>query len=105
MTEPIALERSSPSGEIDWPCLIAVVAVSSCLIASYPVNVNPFRQSFFSQIVGRDSFSNTENYALVGGLMCVTTTVSIFFPNITAVLGIIGGLVGIQQSYFLPMVI
>lgn len=47
-TAPIAVERTTPDGNKDIPCLIAVFGVSSCIIASYPVNVNPFRQSFFS---------------------------------------------------------
>lgn len=37
--------------------------------------------------------------------MTVTTIISIIYPDITSILGLVGGLVGIQQSYFLPLIV
>ena len=43
-TDPIVLQRETlPGHGIDYPILIAVIAVTSVLIVAFPVNVNPLR--------------------------------------------------------------
>lgn len=106
LTDPIALERTSlPGRGVDYPALLAVIAVSSCMVASFPVNVNPFREAFFKQMLKYEDYSDKENYIFVGITLSVTTFISIVFPKITAVLGLLGGLVAIQTGYFIPLVI
>lgn len=95
LTPAIAVERQTPDGKVDIPTLIACVGVSSCIIASYPVNVNPFRQSVFTQLFKKPKFTKVENLTFVFVLMLITTLISIFFPNVTSVLGLVGGLVAI----------
>ena len=63
------------------------------------------RQAFFMNVMGQKDFSNLANHLFVGTLMVTTTTISILFPKITAVLGILGGLVGVKLSYMIPLII
>jgi amino acid permease len=106
LTNPIVLERETlPGHGADYPVLIAVVAMCACLVVAFPVNCFPFRQAFFTQLVGRDTFSQKENFLFVGVVCALTCAVSILFPNIKSVLSLLGGLLAIQMSYALPLVI
>ena len=66
----------------DIPILIAVIANVFCVVVAFPTNYNPFRQSFFTQIVGRDEFSQKENYIFTAVILLVTMVIAIVFPNI-----------------------
>lgn len=105
MISPISIERNSPSGGTDWPALIAVAGITISLIAGFPTNVLPFKQAFFIKILGVDKASRKQSIALAFCLLTLTTTVSIILPNITSALGLLGGLLVIQMSFFLPCVI
>jgi xanthine/uracil permease len=106
MTNPIVLERATiPGRGKDIPILIAIVGIVFCLVASYPVNVLPFRESIFRNIMGRESYSQVENFTLTGITIAFCTTISIIFPKISSVLSILGGLLAVQTAYFLPLVI
>ena len=69
-----------------------------------PVNYNPSRNQVFYIFFGRDSFSDKENIVLTGIFIIFTTFVAIVFPNISAVLGILGGLNATSIQYFVPMI-
>lgn len=85
--------------------MIAVLANISTLVAAFPCNYHPFRQAFFSQLIGRDEFSDKENYIFTALIIGITCFISIIFPNIKQVISILGGLVAVQSSYMLPCLI
>jgi hypothetical protein len=74
------------------------------LFVAVPVNYNPSRNQVFYIFFGRDSFSDKENFVLTGIFIIFTTFVAIVFPNISAVLGILGGLNATSIQYFVPMI-
>ena len=83
------------AGTKDYPILIAVVANTFSVLVAFPLNYNPFRQAFFSQILGRDTFSQKENAVFTAVVLTLTCFVSIVFPNIKQVISILGGLIAI----------
>lgn len=102
---PVSVERKSPTGEISYSSIIAALCVQLCLIAAFPVNVLPFKQGFFYQILGRKAYSQNENLLFAMTVLTSTTTISIAFPNVTSAIGLAGGLIGINTCYFLPLMI
>lgn len=105
-TNPIVLERELlPGHEHDYAIVIAIIAICLCLVCAFPTYFNPFRQAFFTQTLGRNEFSNKENFFFTFFMVMGTCTISILFPNIKSVISIMGGLLAIQISFFIPTVI
>ena len=53
---------------------------------------------------GQDSFTQKQNYIFTFCVIVVTCGVSNLFPNIKAILSLLGGVVAIQMGYTLPMI-
>ena len=83
-TAAIVLERNLlPGIERDYFLLVGIAAVMMCVMVAYPLYVNPFRQIFFSMVLGKDQFTQTENVILCTIYLSVTCFISIIFPNIS----------------------
>jgi hypothetical protein len=65
------------------------------VMAAFPGNFNPFRQAFFTQIVGRDDFTDKENFVFTAAICFASTIMSIIFPDVKAVISIIGGVLAV----------
>ena len=104
-TNPIVLEREAIPGQgTDYAILIAVISLIICITVTYVVNFNPWRQTFFSIVVGRDEFSQKENFAMTLSFISLTSIISIVFPQITTVFSILGGLVSVSICYLIPLI-
>jgi len=96
MTDPIVLKREVLTpGTTDYPVLIAVIANILSVTVAFPVNYNPFRNAFFSQVMKKDNYSQKENFVFTGLVLAFTCTISILFPNIKTVISLLGGLVAV----------
>jgi amino acid permease len=84
--------------------MLAQLGILMVLFVAVPVNYNPSRNQVFYIFFGRDSFSQKENFVLTGIFIIFTTFVAIVFPNISAVLGILGGMNATSIQYFVPMI-
>ena len=104
-TPKIVLDRSIPGDDTpDLFLMLAQLGILLVLFVAVPVNYNPSRNQVFYIFFGRDSFSDKENFVLTGIFIIFTTFVAIVFPNISAVLGILGGLNATSIQYFVPMI-
>lgn len=104
-TDPIVLKRKPlPGRSKDVPLLIACIAVMACIMVAYPVNYNPFRQHFFSVILGRDEITFKENFLVTFIFITLTTTISVVYPNIKPVISIMGGLIAVSMCYLVPII-
>jgi hypothetical protein len=93
LTPKIVLDRSLPGDNTPDPFLmVAQIAIVMVLFVAVPVNYNPFRNQVFYVFWGRDTFSQKENIVCTGIFIAVTCFLAIVFPNVSAVLGILGGL-------------
>lgn len=93
---PVSVERETPDGNISITTIIAAICIGLCIMAAFPVNVLPFKQSFFHQILKRETYSPRQNLIFSGVVITCTTIISVVFPSITSVIGLAGGLIGIQ---------
>jgi amino acid permease len=104
-TAPIVLERVPlPGVDRDYPLLLGVLLVMLCLMVAFPVNYNPFRQHFFSVILGRHEFSLKENFIVTSIFQTITCFISIIFPNVKSVISIMGGLIAVSMCYLIPLI-
>jgi amino acid permease len=104
-TPKIVLDRSLPNDDTpDLFLMLAQLGILMVLFVAVPVNYNPSRNQVFYIFFGRDSFSQKENFVLTGIFIIFTTFVAIVFPNISAVLGILGGMNATSIQYFVPMI-
>lgn len=82
-TDPIVLERILLPGQTrDIPVVIALITNLLCLICAFPANYNPLRLAFFTQVMGRNNFSNKENLIFTTLIITFSCVFSILFPNI-----------------------
>lgn len=49
--EPISVERKTPDGKVSYSTMTAVIMIMLYMITVFPVNVLPFKQAFFFQIL------------------------------------------------------
>jgi amino acid permease len=85
--------------------VVAVMSNNLCLVISFPLKINPFRQSFFSLVMGREQFSQRENYMFTF-FTCVSTCIfSILFPDIKSLISLLGGTLSVQMAFLIPLVI
>ena len=99
------LERKTlPGRGPDYPILVAILAVITCIIVAYPVNFHPVREHFFTSVYGRTTFSQKENIAATATFVTLTCGVSIVYPNIAHVITIMGGLLATSMNYLVPVI-
>jgi hypothetical protein len=55
--------------------------------------------------MGKSVYSQKENFMFTVVVLIVCCVTSILFPNIKTVIALLGGLVAVQMSYLLPVVI
>lgn len=105
LTPKIVLDRSLPGDTSPDPFLmIAQLAIVMVLFVAVPVNYNPFRNQVFYVFFNRDHFSQKENLVCTGIFIAVTCFLAIVFPNVSAVLGILGGLNATSIQFLVPMI-
>jgi hypothetical protein len=73
------------------------------LFVSYPVNYNPFRSQIFYMFFKKETFSQKENIICTFTFVAITCLISIVFPNISDVLGILGGANATSIQFLVPM--
>jgi len=101
-TPRIVLERKSLTGDgIDTSILVGIVLLVILLLIHSPVNYFPSRL-IIAQWMGKEEVTKKMNYGITLGFFSLVVTTAIFFPDITAVLSIIGGLCAVTQGYVLP---
>jgi amino acid permease len=104
-TPKIVLDRSLPGDDTPDPFLmVAQLGIMLVLFVAVPVNYNPFRNQVFYVFFGRDNFSQKENVVCTGIFIAVTCLLAIVFPNVSAVLGILGGLNATSIQFLVPMI-
>lgn len=101
-TNPIVLKRESIDGRIDYAIIIAACLIIVTLFVAVPVNYNPFRNQIIYMKYKRDTFSNKENVIITAPFTAVTCLIAILFPDIAAVLAIMGGLCSVTMCYLIP---
>lgn len=86
------LDRSLPGFGRDYALMLAQISIVLVLFVAVPVNYNPFRNQIFYMFFKKDDFSFKENLTCTASFIAFTCFLAIVFPNISAVLGILGGL-------------
>jgi hypothetical protein len=91
-TPKIVLDRDSIDGGRDYALMIAQFSIVLVLFVAVPVNYNPFRNQLFYMFFKKDTFSFKENLLCTGTFIGITCFIAIVFPDVSSVLGILGGL-------------
>lgn len=103
-TSDVVIERPALAGfDPDYCSLIAAVAICVVLFAAFPSNYNPCRNQFFLLVFKEAEFSNKANFVVTLCFIIVTCSVAVFYPNVSAVLSILGGLCSVSICYTVPL--
>jgi len=84
--------------------MLAQLGIVILLFVAVPVNFNPFRNLFFYVFYGRENFSQKENIVCTSIFIAVTCFLAIVFPDVSSVLGILGGLNATSIQFLVPMI-
>jgi hypothetical protein len=104
-TPKIVLDRSIPGDNTPDPFLMLTqLAIVMVLLVAVPVNYNPFRNQIFYVFFGRDNFSKNENIVCTGIFIAVSCFLAIIYPNVSAILGILGGLNSTSIQFLVPLI-
>ena len=87
----------------DYTNLIAAFAICIVLFAAFPSNYNPCRNQFFLLFYNEPNFSNKSNLLVTVIFIVATCSVAIFYPNVSSVLSIMGGLCSVSICYVVPL--
>jgi amino acid permease len=91
-TPKIVLDRDSIDGNRDYALMIAQISIVMVLFVAVPVNYNPFRNQIFYMFFKKDDYSFKENLVCTVSFISITCFIAIVYPNVSDVLGILGGL-------------
>ena len=104
-TPKIVLDRSIPGDDtLDMFMLVAQIVIVLVLCVAFPVNLNPLRNQVFYMLFGRDNYSQKESLVSTGIFIAVTCLLAIVLPNVSTVLGILGGLNSTSIQFLVPMI-
>jgi amino acid permease len=104
-TPKIVLDRSLPGDDTPDPfVMVAQLCIVMVLFVAVPMNYSPFRNQVFYVFFGRDNFSQKENILCTGIFTAVTCFLAIVFPDVSSVLGILGGLNATSIQFLVPMI-
>ena len=104
-TPKIVLDRSIPGDDTPDPfTMVAQLGIVMVLFLGVPMNYNPFRNQVFYVFFGRDSYSQKENIVCTSIFIAVTCFLAIVFPDVSSVLGILGGLNATSIQFLVPMI-
>jgi amino acid permease len=104
-TPKIVLDRSLPGDDTPDPfVMVAQLGIVMVLFVAVPMNYSPFRNQVFYVFFGRDNFSQKENIVCTGIFTAVTCFLAIVFPDVSSVLGILGGLNATSIQFLVPMI-
>ena len=104
-TPKIVLDRSIPGDDTPDPFLmLSQLGIVLVLFVAVPVNYNPFRNQVFYVFFGRDNFSNKENIVCTGCFIGVSCFLAIIYPDVSAILGIMGGLNATSIQFLVPLI-
>ena len=84
--------------------MLAQLGIVILLFVAVPVKFNPFRNQVFYIFFGRENFSQKENIVCTSIFIAVTCFIAIIFPDVSSVLGIIGGLNATSIQFLVPMI-
>lgn len=74
------------------------------LFVAVPVNYNPFRNQIFYMFFKKETFSQKENIICTASFLAFTCFLAIVYPNVSDVLGILGGLNATGIQFLVPMI-
>lgn len=102
-TSDVVIQREPlPNYDPDYTMLGAAIGICIVLFAAFPQVYNPSRNQFFLLCFNKPEFSNKENFICTITFIGVTVAVAIFYPNVSAVLSILGGLCSVSICYTIP---
>ena len=84
--------------------MVSQLGIVMVLFVAVPMNYSPFRNQVFYVFFGRDNFSQKENIVCTGIFTAVTCFLAIVFPDVSSVLGILGGLNATSIQFLVPMI-
>ena len=103
-TNDVVIVRPTLDGySPDYTNLAAAFAICIVLFAAFPSNYNPCRNQFFLLFYNEPNFSNKANFVVTLIFVIVTCSVAIFYPNVSSVLSIMGGLCSVSICYTVPL--
>lgn len=102
-TPPLIVQRPKlPGVDFDWVMLLALIAISLTLIVSIVINIVPTRLQILI-MMGKHENTDNKTYTIVtAALVFGTGIVAVLIPNITAALGLVGGIGSVSLSLTFP---
>lgn len=102
-TSDVVIQRDPlPNYSPDYTTLVAAIGICIVLFAAFPQIYSPCRNQFFLLFYNEPNFSHKANFVVTIIFIGVTACVAIFYPNISAVLSILGGLCSVSICYTVP---
>lgn len=102
-TPPLVVNRDPLTGDRDVWMMAARLGIYISVMVGFPVNFNPYRNSLYHFLTGSTDFSFKANLLITTVTLMITTTVAIVYPNIIAVLSILGGFGSVFICFFIPV--
>ena len=102
-TSDVVIQRDPlPNYSPDYTMLASAIGICIVLFAAFPQVYSPCRNQFFLLFFNEPNFSQKANFIVTIIFIGVTACVAIFYPNISAVLSILGGLCSVSICYTIP---
>ena len=102
-TSDVVIQRDPlPAYTPDYTMLGAAVGICVVLFAAFPQVYNPCRNQFFLLCFNEPNFSQKQNFICTFVFISLTVCVAIFYPNVSTVLSILGGLCSVSICYTIP---
>ena len=102
-TSDVVIQRDPlPAYTPDYTMLGAAVGICVVLFAAFPQVYNPCRNQFFLRCFIEPNFSQKQNFVCTFCFIGLTVCVAIFYPNVSTVLSILGGLCSVSICYTIP---
>ena len=102
-TPELVIQRPPLDGTKDILMIIGRLAMTFNLITCLPLNIHPVRRELFTKIfrMTREP-SFLEWFIVTLAILCVIILISILFPNIIQIFGVLGGTCSVGLVIFFP---
>ncbi len=103
-TPEIVIVRKSILKPVDYFQVIAALALLVVMVANCVTNYMPFRSILYAMATGKEVVPQKWNFIITFSFFGTVVLVSLFFPFVTKVLGIFGGICSVNICYLIPII-
>lgn len=99
----VVTRKPFPPYSYDVFLMIAQISIAGALCITIPLNFVPLRTSIFNHIFSNQELTYTKTILASGIFTIASGILTVFLPDITSVLSIVGGIGCVAISYVIPL--